>query len=56
MTLAELREALDGLPQLPGSTVVAVEDDRGELREIVYVESEPEYGVVTVGLGKVVDM
>jgi hypothetical protein len=55
MTIRELREALDGLPQLPNNTVVAVENERGELREVISLESEPEYGVVVIQIGEEVD-
>ena len=56
MTLSELRDAFEGLPQLPGDTPVVVEDEQGNVREVLAVESEPDHGIVVIELGGVLDI
>lgn len=40
MTLRELCDALDGLPQRPSNTPIYVEDQQGELHELQSLEIE----------------
>lgn len=40
MTLRELLDALDGLPQFPSSTPIYVEDRHGELHDLQSLEIE----------------